>query len=115
MKAYISEYISNVKKYIENEYDKLSLEEKNKYITEYTNKLTFFMHERLIHLIVTVLFAIMEIISITAMAISNNLISIILSGMFMILLIPYIMHYYFLENSVQEMYKIRDMMIERLK
>ena len=30
------------------------------------------------------------------------------SGALMILLIPYIMHYYFLENSVQKMYRLYD-------
>lgn len=114
MKAYITEFMNNAVKFIEDEFDKLDEASKKAYLEEYTTKLTFFMHERLIHLIVTVLFAIMEIISITAMAVANNLISIVLSVMFMILLIPYVMHYYFLENSVQEMYKIRDRILSKM-
>ena len=31
------------------------------------------------------------------------------------LLIPYIMHYYFLENTTQEMYKIYDEIIAKMK
>ena len=71
-------------------------------------QIKFFMHERSIHLIVTVLFALMEIASIYVAAVTLNLVSEILSIMFLILLVPYVLHYYFLENSVQHMYHMRD-------
>ena len=115
MKAYITDFMNEAVKFIETSLDSLNEEGKKAYLEEYTTKLTFFMHERLIHLIVTVLFAVMEIISITAMSIYTNLVSIVLSVMFMILLIPYVMHYYFLENSVQEMYKIRDRILSKME
>ena len=52
-------------------------------------QVSFFQHERLIHLIVTVTFALL------------------------ILLIPYIRHYYILENEVQKMYGQYDRMMEK--
>ena len=73
----------------------------------------FFMNERLIHLIVTVVFAMMTIICILY-AINNPTIGMLLLIVaFMVLLIPYIMHYYLLENGVQKMYTQYDDMLER--
>ena len=37
-----------------------------------------------------------------------------LLGLILVLLIPYIFHYYFLENTVQKMYVIYDRMAERI-
>lgn len=64
----------------------------------------FFQHERLIHLIVTVLFALMEIISMVATVVIGNIGLILLDVLLLVLLIPYIRHYYILENEVQKMY-----------
>ena len=72
----------------------------------------FFMHERLIHLIVTALFAILTFM--VLLHLLNNF-SIPLAVLFvalMSLLVPYIMHYYLLENSVQKMYEQYDRMLE---
>lgn len=77
-------------------------------LSEFEIKITYFQHERLIHLIVTVLFALMEMGSLYVCLIAPSLPILIFCGMFLILLVPYVMHYYFLENSVQEMYKMRD-------
>ena len=67
--------------------------------------LTFFMHERLIHLIVTVLFALSTVGCFIAVAVTEKLILIPLAAALLVLLIPYIKHYYFLENTVQKMYR----------
>lgn len=64
----------------------------------------FFQHERLIHLIVTVLFALMEIISMVATVATEYMGLIFPDVLLMVLLIPYIRHYYILENEVQKMY-----------
>lgn len=77
----------------------------------------FFQHERLIHLIVTVTFAILEIISIalfTIVANMDNAAGMTVPGLgalclvLFILLIPYIRHYWILENEVQKMYRQHD-------
>lgn len=76
----------------------------NKIKAEHLTQLSFFQHERLIHLIVTVLFAIIEFISLFMFLILGTLGTALLVGAVMILLIPYIRHYYCLENEVQKMY-----------
>ncbi len=73
----------------------------------------FFQHERLVHLIVTVIFAILEMLSISLFTIVSNMDKAaemtvpglgLLCIVFFILLIPYIRHYWILENEVQKMY-----------
>ena len=57
---------------------------------------------------VTVLFALMEI-SVLTIIISNFSIGVlVLFLLIMVLLVPYVMHYYLLENSVQYMYEQYD-------
>lgn len=115
MKEYILTYMNKVQKFMDEEMDKCSLDELQDECVEFDAKLSHFQHERLIHLIVTVLFALMGIISIYVMAVTVNVTAIILSVLFLVLLVPYVMHYYFLENSVQKMYRMRDVLISALK
>ena len=64
----------------------------------------FFQHERLIHLIVTVLFGLAVVITFPAYLIIQDISLLILGGLFLCLLFPYIIHYYHLENGVQQLY-----------
>lgn len=76
-------------------------------------QIQFFQHERLIHLIVTVLFALLTVISILAsLFIKDQPILLILDLLFIVLLIPYIAHYYRLENGVQKLYEYYDQLQE---
>lgn len=67
-------------------------------------QIAFFQHERLIHLIVTLMFAIITIISIVTSFVTAYPAFIILTVLLLCLLVPYIAHYFFLENQVQYMY-----------
>lgn len=80
-----------------------------KVLEEHLVQIGFFQHERLIHLIVTVTFAILEMLSIFMTLVSfggeeGNPALICLTILILVLLIPYIRHYYILENEVQKMY-----------
>ena len=114
MKKYISEYITRLEAFIKNDMEKASDEKLLSMISEFDSMLSRFQHERLIHLLVTILFALMEIMSVIAMMVDGKPAEMILCGMFLILLIPYVMHYYFLENSVQKLYHMGDRMQETL-
>lgn len=76
-------------------------------------QIAFFAHERLVHLIVTVLFALGTIMSILYLNYSGNIMIFALVIALMVLLIPYIRHYYILENSVQRMYMQYDIMLNK--
>ncbi len=73
----------------------------------------FFMHERLIHLVVLFLFAVLTVVTCIAFIVAENISLLVLAIAFMVLLIPYIKHYHLLENSVQYMYEQYDRMLER--
>ena len=79
-------------------------------LQEHLVQVGFFQHERLIHLIVTVTFALLEMLAIVLSVISDSLFTLLLPIVILILLIPYIRHYYILENEVQKMYVQYDRM-----
>lgn len=72
----------------------------------------FFMHERLVHLIVTVVFAILTVGCMLYAIAAPSLGMLVLIAAFLCLLVPYIMHYFLLENGVQKMYRQYDRMLE---
>ncbi len=76
--------------------------------TDLLTQIGFFQHERLVHLIVTVLFAIMTIMAFVVVMIDVSLGALALLFLFTCLLIPYIRHYYILENGIQKLYKLFD-------
>lgn len=80
-------------------------------IERHLNQIRFFAHERLVHLIVFCLVAICTVMCILAFVIKGELMLLPLILLLFVLLIPYCMHYYLLENSVQRMYEQYDAMI----
>lgn len=75
---------------------------------EHLVQVGFFQHERLIHLIVTITFALLEAIAVLMVLISGESFTILLPIVILVLLIPYVRHYYILENTVQSMYEQYD-------
>lgn len=82
-------------------------------IKKHLVQIGFFAHERLVHLIVTVLFALMTTVTMLYCNYTSSMIALALTVALLILLIPYIMHYYLLENSVQKMYVQYDEMLNK--
>lgn len=83
-------------------------EERRKLMDDLLIQISFFQHERLIHLIVTVLFALMTTATMLGMLVTTQPILIALMVLLLVLLIPYIRHYYILENGVQKLYTYYD-------
>ena len=75
---------------------------------EHLTQIAFFAHERLIHLIVTVLFAVLEFLSLLMCMLFPGVGTVLLTFAVLVLLVPYIRHYYLLENEVQHMYEQYD-------
>lgn len=100
----MKESILNYVEEIDNLLKKKQIDNIEEVIKTHLIKISFYQHERLIHLIVTVLFALLSIISFLYTLTYPSLGLIMLTFMFIILLIPYIMHYYLLENNVQKLY-----------
>lgn len=68
-------------------------------------RIGFYQHERLIHLLVMLAFAAFTAVALVLVVIIQTPVFFVLAALFLILLIPYIGHYYFLENAVQKLYK----------
>ena len=111
MKKRIEAYMAYMDKLLENNDSGLSYEE---LCAEHEKQLAFFMHERLIHLLVTLTFALLAFGTFFMLITNFSYGLCALFFGFMVLLIPYIMHYYLLENSVQYMYKQYDRLQEHI-
>ncbi len=97
MKGEIKEYKAFVEKAANDDsVDKTELAE------NMLTRIQFYQHERLVHLIVTMSFGVFFLISLVLCSI--NIYFWALSALLLVLLVPYIGHYYFLENSVQWLY-----------
>ncbi|MCR5251239.1 MAG: hypothetical protein K6E50_11585 [Lachnospiraceae bacterium] len=92
-----------------------------KLLETHLSQIAFFQHERLIHLIVTVLFAVLSFATfmltfVTAMSAQEFPTALlILFLLLLVLLVPYIMHYYLLENGVQKMYRQYDELLKQIR
>lgn len=102
MKSEIAEYKKLVKKTIEESSPETDWEQ---FCEDLYTRIGFYQHERLVHLIVTMTFAVMTVLCLVFSGGEPNIIM-LLGGLFLLLEVPYIWHYYFLENSVQELYTL---------
>ena len=64
----------------------------------------FFQHERLVHELVMILFALLTVGGILFLIVVPDVAVIALDVLFFALLLPYVKHYYGLENGVQRLY-----------
>ena len=82
---------------------------KNELLTE----ISFWQHERLIHLLVTILFALLTMAVFMVLLFYRELSMLILLVALLSLMIPYIRHYYILENGVQTLYTFYEELTKR--
>ena len=114
MKEYVVQTMNAARSYIDNDMQTAGEEKTRRVLAEFEIKIAYFQHERLIHLMVTLFFALFLLLSIGAIFLfpSEFIISaLLLTAIFFGLTIGYVFHYYFLENSVQKMYHMRDEII----
>ena len=95
-----------MKKYMYNYIEYVEANKKKVNSEEMLVKIEFFQHERLIHLLVTLFFALFALIFLALGMVSYIFLPIF--AILLIFLICYIYHYFFLENRVQYLYKIYD-------
>ncbi|MBD5146407.1 MAG: hypothetical protein HDT21_10950 [Ruminococcus sp.] len=110
MKKYFSEYIAFITAALEQDGT-----DTDALASEMLIKIGFMQHERLIHFLVTILFALLMFMSLIAFFVSENIGMLAAAALMLALLIPYIAHYYFLENGVQKLYALYDKAREKCK
>jgi uncharacterized membrane protein YjjP (DUF1212 family) len=102
MREYMKSYIDEIDNYLKEE----KKDNVKKVIEDHLIKISFFQHERFIHLCVTLSYAFFAIIFTALIALTWFVIPI--AVIVYIFLLFYIFHYFFLENGVQYMYKQYD-------
>lgn len=104
MRKYLTEYLAKLEAMLasDDEIDYTELERSHLIM------IGFMQHERLIHFLVTILFTLGFFIALAILLLGNVITMIPLLILILSLLVPYIAHYYFLENSVQKMYRLHD-------
>ena len=106
MKKYLYDYIKEIDKLLDSNKDI-----KDDLIKKHLIKINFFQHERLIHLLVTLFYAVIFLIFMGLCYIHYIFFSV--AGILLIFLICYVLHYFHLENGVQYLYKQYDKMLEK--
>ena len=107
MKKYLYDYINEIDILIEKK------KVNNEVINNHLTKIQFFQHERFIHLIVTMFYALFFFLFFALGYV--HYLFFIPTLLLLILLICYIIHYFHLENGVQYLYKQYDKLKELAK
>lgn len=110
----MTEYIKEYEKVLKVRLSKKgSVEKLDEWIEYHKIQIEHLQHERTIHLFVTLNFGIFFLMSILAFLIIHTPDLILLAGLFFVLLVPYIFHYYFLENTTQRWYGFEKMLFDK--
>ncbi len=112
MTEYLTAYMNTVSEHLDNcrTKDELSV-----ILSEHMDKIAFMQHERIVHFLVTMMFAVVLAIFMVGMLLTDNMMLLVLVTIITVLLAFYIKHYYFLENTVQKMYKVYDRILKMQK
>ncbi len=100
------DYMNNYMEYIKTILKKENINESIK--KDFLEHIQFMQHERLIHLLVTMLFASLLMFGFIIMLIYFSWILVVFTAIIFIVEIFYIFHYYKLENGIQRMYRLYD-------
>ena len=86
----------------------LSPEERIRLREDLLVQIGFFQHERLIHLLVTMTFALLSTLSILSSLFYASILLGVVILLLLFLTVSYVVHYYVLENGVQKLYLFFD-------
>lgn len=108
LKKYLAEVERQSALWGKEEENGLTEQEKERRMKDLLQQISFFQHERLIHLIVTITFALLTMLAILGAMLTPEPALFALILLLLILLVPYVRHYYILENGVQKLYRYYD-------
>lgn len=101
MRQKLQIYLNTVEEYLR----RPKLKEIDQTLTRHRQQIHFFAMERLFHLIVTMFVGMFALLSFLGFIITENIGLFFLCVLFLSLFLPYLYHYYHLENGVQKMYE----------
>ena len=105
MGSYIKAYIRSVEKAIDDENTDLEALKR-----EHLVQIEFIQHERLIHLMVTIMCCILLFIGLCVFFISGLTAFLAVNALLLILDFSYLIYYFFIENSTQKLYRLYNKM-----
>lgn len=111
MSDFLNQYLVEINKKIKERYHHNWKE----VLVDHRETIKFMQHERLIHLMVTLTIAILFVISMSFSLVYQFTALIVVDFLLLILLVPYIFHYFKLENGVQKMYWIDKLIQEKIR
>ncbi len=112
MTEYLTKYMEEVAKRLA---ECSTPEELDALLEEHRDKIAYMQHERIVHFLVTMMFALILCIFMAVVIFKANLAVTVLVTIILVLLAFYIKHYYFLENTVQKMYRVYDDILAKRK
>lgn len=101
MGNYIKTYMRSVEAALENENTDWEALKR-----EHLVQIEFIQHERLIHLLVTIMCCLLLFIGLCVFFISGITPFLIIDGLLLILVFGYLIYYYYIENSTQKLYRL---------
>ena len=110
----IGKYVLEHEDYIEKHMDTAT----DDIIELHSRRLSYLQHERLVHLIVTFMVAVLDVLLLALFMFADSDFKIYILAIFVIkfvLLCFYLKHYFFLENHVQYWYKLADELEAKFK
>ncbi|MFA5749841.1 MAG: hypothetical protein WC895_01300 [Candidatus Shapirobacteria bacterium] len=108
MTDFLNKYLIDINQKIENN----SKQDWKTVLKHHRVTIKFLQHERLIHLLVTLAFGIKFLIAISFTLVTKSMILFAVDILLLSLLVPYLFHYFKLENGVQKLYLI-DKLIQK--
>jgi hypothetical protein len=81
--------------------------------TYHGHQISYLQHERLVHLLVTLFFGLFALISALRFVAEPGTAMAALVLLFLLLLVPYVVHYFQLENGVQRFYELANEIDQR--
>ena len=112
MTKYLSNYIKEIEEILRSDNKKTNWQ---RLLNNHRVQIGFMQHERLIHLLVTLTFGLGFLVTITVALAIDGVVFGIASILLLLLLVPYIFHYFKLENGVQKLYRLDKKIEEKLK
>jgi hypothetical protein len=107
-------YLKKHETHIHNLLNSESQEDWGKILFEHERKIHYLQHERLIHLLVMLFVGLFTLLSFFFALLLARTELYIITAVFLSLCIPYVYHYYQLENGVQRLYRLSNKIEEKL-
>lgn len=110
MRGYINNYIASVEKALEDENADLEALKR-----EHSIQIGFIQHERLVHLMVTIMCCLLLFIGLGLYFFTGLTALLIVDGLMLILVFGYLTYYFFIENSTQKLYRLYNRICAKLE